>query len=213
MRVANVNMKNTSHTCPQGLREITKESKRLCKKTISTAGCSSAAFDVYGTEYTHICGKVIGFQDKTPDGFLAYSIDTNLGINDAYMDGAILTYGMNPRKHIWTFAAATNDKNYGWCPCLNTALNPMIPPLVGSDYFCDTGRAVVDYEYIFYPDNPLWDGEGCGPTNSCCSFNTPPWFSKQLSSPTADNIELRICTSEDESNEDVPIESVELYIQ
>ena len=29
MRVANVNMKNTSHTCPQGLREITKVSKRL----------------------------------------------------------------------------------------------------------------------------------------------------------------------------------------
>ena len=214
MRVANVNMKNTSHTCPQGLREVTKLSKRLCTKTI-VVGCSSATFDVYGTEYTHVCGKVIGYQDKTPDGFGPYNGNTNLGIDDVYVDGVILTHGMNPRKHIWTFAASRSHADFrGQCPCINTSLNTRIPPWVGSDYyFCDTANRAGAYQHIFYPDDPLWDGEGCPPTNSCCSFNSPPWFSKQLSSPTADNMELRACTNANDRNEDVPIESMELYIQ
>ena len=42
------------------------------------------------------------------------------------------------------------------------------------------------------PD-PLWDGKGCGPTNTCCSFNTPPWFVKGLASPTTDDLEMRVC--------------------
>ena len=221
MRVANVDMKNTSHECPQGLREITKESKRLCTKNITTAGCSSAIFDVYGTEYTHVCGKVIGYQDNTPDTFYHYHANPNtVTIDDAYVDGVSLTHrhGMNPRKHIWTFAAANDGAraSHSNCPCFTgQALNTRIPPWVGSDYFCETGIAGASVwpTKKFYADDPLWDGEGCAPTNSCCSFNSPPWFSKQLSTPTTDNIELRICTDEHTSNEDVPIESVELYIQ
>ena len=209
MRVANVNMTNTSHTCPQGLREITKESKRLCKKTIDI-GCSSTTFDVYGTEYTHVCGKVIGYQNSTPDMLLQYYKNPSLTIDDAYVDGVILTHGMNPRKHIWTFVAVVNEG--GWshtCPCINSLSNRnfRIPPWMGSDYFCDTGNNGSVRYNMFFPDDPLWDGEGCGPTN------IPPWFSKQLSTPTTDNIELRICMNEPESNEDSPIESVELYIQ
>ena len=217
MRVANIDMKNTSHTCPQGLRETTQQSKRLCTKTTSAGGCSSVAFDVYGTEYTHVCGKVIGYQDKTPDSLRPYYNNQGLTIDDVYVDGVILTHGANPRKHIWTFGAAS-DGHYpdrsNQCPCVNTlaTTTPRIPPWVGSDYFCDTGSS-VGVDYVFYPDDPLWDGEGCGPTNTCCSFNTPPWFSKQLPSTTTDNIELRICTDQPRSNEDVPIEIVELYIQ
>ena len=215
MRVANIDMKNTSHTCPQGLIEITKESKRLCTKTISTAGCSSATFDVFGTEYAHVCGKVIGYQDTSPQSFVSYYINQGLTIDDVYVDGVILTHGANPRKHIWTFAAAIDEygTNYaGQCNCINTlnTRNTNTPPWVGSDYFCDTGSS-ARFQYIFYSDDPLWDGEGCGPTNTCCSFNTPPWFSKQLPSTTTDNIGLRICTGS--SNRNVPIEIVELYIQ
>ena len=59
-------------------------------------------------------------------------------------------------------------------------------------YFCDTGSR-DRFQLIFYPDDPLWDGVGCGPTSTCCSFNNPPWFCKQLPQPTTDNIELRLC--------------------
>ena len=31
-----------------------------------------------------------------------------------------------------------------------------------------------------YTADPLWDGEGCDETNTCCDFNSPPWFCKDL---------------------------------
>ncbi len=34
---------------------------------------------------------------------------------------------------------------------------------------------------IFYNEDPLWDGAGCGPLNT---FNNPPWFYKELPEPT-----------------------------
>ena len=46
--------------------------------------------------------------------------------------------------------------------------------------------------------------------NSCCSLNTPPWFHKQLSSLTADDIEMRVCTDEGTDDENVYIEMVEI---
>ena len=47
---------------------------------------------------------------------------------------------------------------------------------------------------VFWPNgDPLWDGQGCGPTSSCCTFNSPPWFNVTLPFPTTDNIEVRIC--------------------
>ena len=65
----------------------------------------------------------------------------------------------------------------------------------------------------FYGDNPLWDGSGCGSTSTCCSFNTPPWFLKELSSPISDDIEMRVCCDESRANEDIAMSSVEIYVQ
>ena len=31
-----------------------------------------------------------------------------------------------------------------------------------------------------FMDDPLWDGEGCGGSSTCCSFNTPPYFCQHL---------------------------------
>ena len=63
----------------------------------------------------------------------------------------------------------------------------------------------------FYSEDPLWDGAGCGPQSTCCSFNNPPWFYKQLPQPTTDAIEMRVCRNEPASNEDIAIEIVEIY--
>ena len=59
----------------------------------------------------------------------------------------------------------------------------------------------------------LMDGSGCGPTSSCCSFNSPPWFCKELPQPTTDDIEVRVCTDHGAFDEDVTIEVLELYVQ
>ena len=81
-------------------------------------------------------------------------------------------------------------------------------------YYCETGRRIGTTEGLFYEDaDPLWDGEGCGSTSTCCEFNNPPWFCKQLPQPTTEDIEVRICSSRETDSEDTPIELIELYIQ
>ena len=86
-----------------------------------------------------------------------------------------------------------------------------IPPFVGQDYFCDTANR-NSIRFTFFPDDPLSDGKGCGPISTCCEFNNPPWFCKQLSQPTTDDIELRLCDDQGISDEDTPIEMVEIYV-
>ena len=216
MQVAKINMTNSSHTCPAGLKLLTTP-KRLCAKNIDH-GCSSATFNLHGIRYTHVCGKIIGYQQKTPDAFWPYLNNRRLTIDNTYVEGISLTCGHNPRKHIWTFVAALHEVitsgTHNICPCTNIH-NPVtipIPPYVGSDYFCDTGSENT-YQYIFYPDDPLWDGQGCGRLNTCCSFNNPPWFMKELPSSTSDDIEMRLCTDSGHSDEDINFETVELYVQ
>ena len=218
MRVASINMTDTSQQCPSGLRTFNRSSPphRLCAMNIDNAGCSSAVFPIEGVEYSRVCGKIIGYQQKTPDAFSPYNRGGQTSINSHYVDGISLTHG-HPHKHIWTFAAAVHEHNSNlWdvCPCTNTrnTQRVTVPPFVGHDYFCDTGSE-NHYQHIFYPDDPLWDGEGCGEYNTCCSWNTPPWFMKQLSSPTTDDIEMRLCSDQDRDDEDITVETIELYVQ
>ena len=67
-------------------------------------------------------------------------------------------------------------------------------------------------QVVFYPNDPLWDGQGCG-TSTCCTFSNPPWFCKQLPQATTDDIEIRLCGTYYESvtQEDTPIELMEIY--
>ena len=172
--------------------------------------------------HTFVFGKIIGYQQKTPDAFGPYYRNRSLTIDDQYVDGISLTHGHNTRKHIWTFAAANHEvitvigaRQY-LCPCtnINNTVTIPIPPYVGSDYFCDTASETA-VQYKFYPNDPLWDGQGCGRLNTCCSFNNPPWFMKELPSSSSNDIEMRLCANEARSisNEDITFDSVELFVQ
>ena len=212
MQVVKLNMTNSSHQCPPGTTLRTDLPKRLCGIGISGVGCSSTIFNTYGIEYGQVCGKIIGYQDESPDGFYHGSSQS---IDGYYVDGISLTHGSNPRQHIWTFVGALHEVTTGGCPCTNRdSASSAIPPpaFVGNDYFCDTASA-EHFQRIFYGDDPLWDGAGCGPLNDCCDFNNPPWFRKQLPSATADDIEMRICGSQSVNDEDTPVEIIEIYIQ
>jgi len=154
MRVAAINMTNISHTCPEGLKLLSTP-KRLCAMNIDGGVCSSATFDLHGIRYTHMCGKIIGYQQKTPDAFAQYYGNCGRTIDDQYVDGISLTHGHNPRKHIWTFVAALHEVNtihYSVCPCTNihNQVSIPIPPYVGSNYFCDTASE-NNVQFIFYP--------------------------------------------------------------
>ncbi len=67
-------------------------------------------------------------------------------------------------------------------------------PRINNDYFCDTvNTGPYNYSDQYYLDDILWDGEGCGPTSTCCSLHSPPWFCKSLPQPTSDDLEIRLC--------------------
>ena len=178
-----------------------------------------AANNHYSTTYTaQLCGKIIGYQFDSTDGFFRFPGGQILNDLDSfYVDGISLTHGTTSRKHIWTFASAGNeytDDQAKWaCPCINylhTPPSPVPELIIGNDYFCDTGSE-GPFMHVFYGEDPLWDGAGCGEYNTCCDWNSPPWFRKEISPPTSDDIEMRACA--DEVNEDVYIESIEIYVQ
>ena len=216
-RVANIDMTDSSQQCPDGFRLVTRTTAPLhtCGRP-EPAGYVSTTFPDHGIEYSHVCGRVIGYQFGSPDAFqtntfVSRSIDTN------YVDGVSLSHGQSLRQHIWTFAAAvgeTYSRISYICPCTRPSITytGTIPQYVGNDYFCETGEK-GQYQHIFHADDPLWDGQGCGGDSTCCSFNNPPWFCKQLPQPTTDDIELRLCDDEAVSNEDTPLEIVEIYIK
>ena len=105
MRVASIDMTDPSSTCPSGLRTVFESSHRLCAMNIDNGGCSSAILPVGGVQYSRVCGKIIGYQQESPDAF--HGGQTT--IDSHYVDGISLTHGNSPRKHIWTFVHEYNS--------------------------------------------------------------------------------------------------------
>ena len=214
MRVANLDMTDPNKNCPAGFRLVSRTSAplRTCGRP-GPVGCVSTTFQTYGVEYSHVCGRVIGYQDGTPDAFFRGTT-----IDSIYVNGVSFTHGQSPRQHIWTFAGALHETNVGrrdyTCPCTlkDIPYTGTIPSFVGQDYFCDTGSRSAAKIGLFYPEDPLWDGQGCGNVSTCCEFNNPSWFCKQLPQPTTDDIELRICSDQTTGDEDTPIEQVDIYV-
>ena len=189
---------------------------RGCGQSASSE-CDSAIFTLTSQSYSRVCGKVIAYQRGIPNAFRS-SIFSAPGLESVYVDGVSLTHGAEgSRQHIWTFVAAVYEVASAissQCPCTNadTTWPYEVPEFVGDDYFCDTGNPGPGVSSsTVYTDDPLWDGEGCGPTSTCCEFNSPPWFWTILPQPTTDDIEARICL--DESNdEDVIVSLLDIYV-
>ena len=205
-RVAYLNMTDTDEQCPSTLQLYNESGVRACGRQPRTDGCRTVgSFSSYDIDYKEICGRVIGYQYGSTDGFL----NPSNNINDTYMDGVSLTYG-NPRTHIWTFTAGRHEGNVR-CPC--SGRNVEVPDVVGNHYYCESGSITVPSVMTLYTGDPLWDGEDCnGNESPCCTGQfTPPWFHRVLSTSTSDNIEMRTCFTW--SDEDTPLELYEIYIK
>ena len=215
-RAAYLNMSDSTQTCPPAW-ELFTTPKRSCARPSNTTSqsCYSAMFPTQDVQYSQVCGRIIGYQIGQPGAFLNSEGDT---INDQYVDGASLTYG-RPRQHIWTFANALdeypNPPLYSHrCPCTNVdeqrTIN--IPSFVGNDYFCETGVPPGQSfsNSVFYADDPLWNGQGCGSTST---FSNPPRFCKQLPQSTNADLEVRLCSAGPASYENTPIELIEIYVK
>ena len=214
MRVVEVDFNDSSNACPTGFREDIDSNVRTCVIESDSGGCSSTTeYSTSDVTYSRVCGKVIAYQLGTTEAFARLIVISPLVVSSLYLDGISLTHG-NLTEHIWSFAmGVTEDRTdrFG-CPCNVGSTISVMNTFVGMDYFCDSAAQSIA-SGMRYPDNPLFDGVGCAPTNGCCSFNNPPWFFRQLQQSTSDDIEMRICRDESGTTEDVLIQSIELYVQ
>ena len=210
--VVYLDMTDNNTDCP-GEWQLIDSPKRTCGRfdTYGYDDCDSAFFPVTGGEYTRVCGTIRAYQFGATSAFEEYHKGRATTIDATYVDGVSLTHG-SPRQHIWTFAVGLEEERSNRvdvCPC-DTTVNITIPPFVGEDYFCESGRNST-YQLWSNDEDPLWDGEGCASTSTCCEFNNPPYFTKQLSNPTTDDIEARLCHWY--AYENTLVEFVELYVK
>ena len=227
MRVADLDMRDSRQQCPGDLRQrnytVGDNEIRACIKKNQTYGCSTTMFR-WGISYSKVCGKIIGYQVNTTNAFADTPESASIrprnklfnrgqGLDDTYMDGVSLTFRNSTRQHIWTFAAALdrtgNIDNSSRCPCDNGNVPPQ--NFVGADYFCDTG--ILEYISSTAPaifPHPLWNGTQCTGSGSRTDSS---FFYKDLARHTTSDIEMRVCRDEPSTNEDVAIESVQIYVQ
>ena len=213
VRVANLNMTDPNQQCPRNLTLSHTNPIRLCGRRTDSS-CDSVTFTTNGVQYRQVCGRVRGYQFASTGAFTEYVCSrSSCTIDKPYVDGVSITHGASPRKHIWTYAAGVveNQRHMSRCPCAG-GTSP--PAFVGSDYYCESALNRLPWMSVVYSNDPLWDGQDCdGLEHTCCNPPNLPWFCKNLPEPTTDDLEFRICADEPRTNEDIPIDLVELYIQ
>ena len=211
-RIVNINI-SAGNDCPTGWTKATQSGVSFCRVTSeSNQVCSSASFSTNGISYQRVCGRARGYQKGDTVAFYGSSFSKT--IENDYVSGLSITYGSNPCKHVWTFAAglSENRNTQDNCPC--TQYPGRAPPsFVGNNYYCES--ATIDYVVsgVYYFNDILWDGAGCVVGNTCCSDTIQPWFYRQLNQVTQDNIEARICAYDCFSSSSTLIDLLELYIQ
>ena len=206
--VYSLDMRIPSQDCPPSLQFRQHDDLRLCGKMTNGPSCDSVTISTNGQSYSKVMGKVKAYQFGSPDGFQTNPPD----IDSYYVDGISITYGSSPRIHVWTYAAALHQFIPGsnppnTCPSTGNGAGPW--DFVGDDYFCSSGNTDRDWSPVLYTKYPLWSN-----IQGDCSFcgKNDLSFCVELDTSTTDDLELRVCTNEALSNEDIRIESIQLYI-
>ena len=169
--------------------------------------------------FTRVAGRAVGYQVGTTDAFLRTIDSGSADLEAPYADGLSITYStsINPlNNHIWTFAAGVTESNVdaAGCPCVG-GLDSELPAFLQDSYFCESGvmDGVILSSSMFYDGDPLWDGEDC--EGQCCtgSFATVPTFCTTVEEVGDATIRVRICTDDSTANENIAIESLEIFVQ
>ena len=183
MSVAYLNMFDPNQQCPSNWTLTTTPVRGCGRSSPEDLTCDSVVYPVNVRNYSSVCGRVNAYQFGRGTAFYS-QINT---VESSYVTGVSITHGLpGSRKHIWTFAAALSEgcttSIRFHCPCSNININwPYeVPYVIGSDYFCESGRHSTDgscsLDFSYYPDDLLWDGQNCAPGSTCCELNNPSWF-------------------------------------
>ena len=218
--VIRFNVSDPDQTCPTNWQERTTP-VRACERPMSTTGtstCSIGFEESVSRPFTRVAGRAIGYQVGSPDAFFRTFTSRSADLEGPYVDGLSITYSTsaNPlNNHIWTFAAGITESNTELigCPCVG-GRDSSLPAFLQDRYFCESGvpDGVISSPLLF-DDDPLWDGENC--EDQCCagSFATVPTFCATVEQVEGATIRVRICTDEPTTNENIAIESLEIFVQ
>ena len=213
MRVVNIDMTNPGGTCPSPLTLYTANGKRLCGgSNPRSRTCSSITFPAFNYQYSHVCGRAVGFSYYHP---CAFGYGDSKGLNGVYVSGLSITHGApGSRTHIWTYAGGFQETpssaNHN-CPCAQTP-GTSAPDYVGDSYYCESATQYPPRTPQWFTNNTLWDGQDCYPGSRCCDNSKAPWFAKELNVATQDDLEIRWCTTQGLYADRVGTELVEVYV-
>ena len=71
---------------------------RACGRPVTSVGsCQSICFPSYNISYSQVCGRVYGYQHRSPDTFLPV---VNNNINSYFVDGIVLPTEIYESMHI-----------------------------------------------------------------------------------------------------------------
>lgn len=189
--------------CPNELAMFETNGIKHCgRKPAKAKSCDTVPVPSDGINYSKVCGKVIGYQYYSTDG---------------YRDGVSVTQGPS-QKLVWSFIAGFSE-NHHHCPCSKKGHHP--PKDIGDHYFCESG--FKDYSYPnknferFEVIDPLWDGKQCNNKEvKCCKREGNrkylPWFLRETGL-SSNNLGVRICCDESTQNENVSVGSYIIYVQ
>ena len=218
--LADFDVMGTDTECPPGWT-FTDTPIRGCigENSNSAGGCDVATFSTGGFLYNKVCGRITGRSTEVTAGFAdlssispASSDPTTTQVDDIVLvDGITLTHS-SPIQHIWTFAANTDGP---FCPCNDASIaiggftlrnSPV--EFASDNYFCG----------IASPGAIIWNGDcdfSPGPLQTCCNFNSPPFFVAELSSTTNADVDARLCLDGNAGlfPEEIFVESIKLYVQ
>ena len=177
-RVAYLNTSKTNKQCPRTL--LSREDPSSCEVCGNGPKCSSVIYPTGELYYSRVCGRVHAQYFGSPDGFPRGTFTAD----DNYVDGVSVTYGMCPKKHIWTFSTTiytcgTHKQDF-----------------VGSHYFCD--KVTHCHSHHACLTTQLWNGAR--------------YFHRNLKEFTAEDIEIRVCRDQVPADEDIFLTFVEIYV-
>ena len=216
MRVVNINMTNPEETCPSPLTLYMANGMRVCGSTNpSGQTCDSVTFPTFNYQYSHVCGRAVGFSFYHPCAFALSEPGNRFfqTFDGAYVSGLSITHGEpGGRNHIWTYAGGfvetySNSHN---CPCAKFP-GASSPSYVGEHYYCESAAPTYPPPGVWHTNNTLWDNEDCYPGSNCCNTPRAPWFVRDLNTTTSDDLEIRWCTR-GLSVDRVATEQVEIYV-
>ena len=179
-RVAYLNLSDQENNgCPSGLEYHNSMS---CRRSSSSAGCSPVTYETNGNSYSQVCGTALVHGVGNPGGFIG-----NRNIDEIYLDGISLTYGISPRNHLWSYPVRSSGD------CSNCNRNT--PRFVGStNYFCFSPQCSSDMV--------------C--SGSRCTANV---FYIKLEDSFTDNLVMRVCRNRNRNHEDILLQHIEIYVQ